>query len=688
MHGVRIRRLLLVSQKYHTIEIPQLNRDKASRKAALMFYWISIFDLRNKSKKSKGFVSLSEIWANIHSKAFKRVFGSGYKDTIDELIELRWIARTSSYKNSATSWDGDGYPKGVKITDEAFRSGFTSREIVLTAKEEVKIFGRRKRKFNADLDVQYATKQQKSVSMGEGYKEAIKHEVFRRIVEAGRDQEKLRNARKWELQAKVTTNAVTEQTWWITKCIGNRIHTPITSMPGMLRNYLELDGEELVELDIANSQPAVFGAVMRWMATATDPELENQMSVWDKLPQKDKTKMRKIVSDEEYRAKRFELSGQEVQEEEWEFVETKAWKSYKSRYTCKSHYEYNLKQRAVKIKEALKDTEGLSRYCRAVESGNFYESIAKEAEIPWPASKPEVKVAVLKAFFEKNNDREDGPAKEAIKRLYGVAYDVLREIKPESYAAAAISMQRKESSVMHTEAIRSVDPIYVHDAILVKKRRIKEAQRVLGEELRKQKVDCKVNLKAMDRKYETENPPKVSSNIRGSVSDFNYHMFHNRNLDNSHSYGKNDSGNNKEATEDATANKGSQRIEEKVPVTRKFKPNKHESKKPKSVDLASRNLASSDLASSDPASSELASRNLASRNLASSELASRNLASRNLASSELASRNLASSDLASTPLYVAKTNRTARSKSVSERYTSSVLTATDGRSITAARPPP
>jgi hypothetical protein len=56
---------------------------------------------------------------------------------------------------------------------------------------------------------------------------------------------------------------IRDQQWHFTVCDYGRVHTNVTNLRSGLRRFLTLDGKPLVNLDIRNSQPLIFGLILQ-----------------------------------------------------------------------------------------------------------------------------------------------------------------------------------------------------------------------------------------------------------------------------------------------------------------------------------------------------------------------------------------------------------------------------------------
>jgi len=66
---------------------------------------------------------------------------------------------------------------------------------------------------------------------------------------------------------------IQNQDFWFVVCRYGRVHTPATSLKRGLRRYLRIEGQPLVEIDIANSQPLMLALLMQERGITTPDAL-------------------------------------------------------------------------------------------------------------------------------------------------------------------------------------------------------------------------------------------------------------------------------------------------------------------------------------------------------------------------------------------------------------------------------
>jgi hypothetical protein len=375
------------------------------------------------------------------------------------------------------------------------------------------------------------------VSLAVGHRDALNEEFNARIAEAQgisdavERQKAFTSANSFYSVAEVCINAVQYQDSWVTKCIGNRIHTAITNMPSIIRQYILLDGEKTTELDAANSQPSMFGGILReFQELAQTPEgieeIAEYLREWDAQPRKKATKAREILSDKEYKRRKAETGYVQFHDVYGNLIDedkTQEYRAFVKEYTCDRNYNYNLKKRAGEVAELVQSSsEEIDTFVGQVGSGVFYAVIQKATGIP---DKKQAKGGVMKVLFEslKKRDSDHRAEKKARKEvatgeekqtalkvraamrdLYPSLYRLIEVIKEETYAGFAISLQRKESEVMICEELISILSVFVHDAIIVKTSEWEQSKIAFEERLKECRIHAKVNVKHNEPKQYRE----------------------------------------------------------------------------------------------------------------------------------------------------------------------------------------
>jgi hypothetical protein len=198
---------------------------------------------------------------------------------------------------------------------------------------------------------------------------------------------------------------------------GRRIYTNLTGLKKELRQFLNYDGERLVELDIANSQPYFLNMLL---SDNFFTELNTDFFPFFKVININSKKC-------------MELAG-------------------------------------VK-------SEDIDLYRRETSNGNFYSFLNKpfERALNKPLSEKEVKGIVFEIFFSRNNynSKELKLCKVAFAEIFPTLNNLMFEIKKVKHNSFAILMQKIEAHIMlNIIATKIIDqhpntPIFtIHDSIM------------------------------------------------------------------------------------------------------------------------------------------------------------------------------------------------------------------------------
>ena len=480
--------------------IPRGFEDRFTEKHSSVW---SVIQKRMARRQLSGLRNSKDDWVEIPREAFKAAAGTYYRRYLDDFHSWNLLLSTP-YSNSRTSPDGTGFCRSYKITEETLRSGTVEVKIPMTRIQQENYQKQKTLQLEGkglDLSprgVEYEKSIAHMVTMDPGYRKKIRS-VFKQKMKvaygyaAGEKRNRaIESAEAWKNTAVCTTQAIENCDWWVTECVGHRFHSPINSMPKILRKYLRMNGEELVEIDICNSQPAILVGVMATIQEKSFEETTEYLRLVDRMPQKPGKRIRKIVSRQEYMSNKLKLAGYEGEEGEILFSDTSGWKEYRRRHMTQEWYDENLKLRAESIRTALSDTGNIDKYKEDVASGKFYECIMKACAIP-SEQRPEVKREILKAFYDTVWGKMS-PIGEKVKELYPAIYAFLMELKKEAYPAAAILMQRKESEVIRTEDLMRLLSLFVHDAVLVTKDKTVEARSLIAEQLKGAGIAAKLEV--------------------------------------------------------------------------------------------------------------------------------------------------------------------------------------------------
>lgn len=217
------------------------------------------------------------------------------------------------------------------------------------------------------------------------------------------------------------------------RCRWGRIHTPVTRLVKPLRQTLRIDGQPLVGVDVACSQPMILCLFL-------PREMDG---ITTALPL-----VQPIVS--------------------------------QNLITNSNTSTYN-----PPIPGVVGDIE---RYISLCESGQLYEHLMTAAGIEvTPASRNKFKKTLFnKVFYGRRNRR--GPVVEAFKREFPAVYATIEQMKQRNYRRLAQKMQKAESRLMIDTVCRrlmkdhpDVPVITIHDSILTTPPHVEIVQNIIRE---------------------------------------------------------------------------------------------------------------------------------------------------------------------------------------------------------------
>lgn len=228
-----------------------------------------------------------------------------------------------------------------------------------------------------------------------------------------------------------------------------RYHTLMTTMKSELRNFITYKGEELVNIDISNSQPYLINGLLR-------PEF------WSPS------------EDEEFNIKLFK---------------------------SKSFYDENnvnlIKYIMLHVPEESIDTTELENFQEITSSGNLYHYLYEQMkELPEmeALSYKELKQAILAMLYSENVSHYGhiGIAKKVFTSNFPTIYKLLCQIKSRHKECLPILLQRMESHLIIDKIAVRINkehptvPIFtVHDSIATTKSNVKLVQQIMTEEMEK-----------------------------------------------------------------------------------------------------------------------------------------------------------------------------------------------------------
>jgi len=218
-------------------------------------------------------------------------------------------------------------------------------------------------------------------------------------------------------------------------CKYGRFHTLITSLAKDLRPCLRLDGEPLVGVDLANSQPLILGILAR--------------QYW--------------------------------------FSKQAAHRLRERRYTMNSN-PYNGRQ----LRRAKAASDDLNRYMDVCQAGQLYESLMQPGD-----DRNKLKTALLTALYGKNHWRSR--LRDHYEKTYPSVAQMLKQVKRKDHARAAHLMQNAESTLFIgtiaaglLEHHPNMPLVTIHDGLYTTERHLDTVRQAIIAEF--QKIDVHPTL--------------------------------------------------------------------------------------------------------------------------------------------------------------------------------------------------
>jgi len=472
-------------------------------------------------------------WTNIHSTKINEELGRGYKRVVDAAIEIGSVLWNKSYCTGGFGRKAN--PMSYKIPREAMGWGLTKCVFYVDVPDKPKPAGKpRKKEWQPkDRDWRSGTKAREIISNGNRHIEQFKEMQERTTVEpemldqAISDYEKSDKGQKaWSrmLQSQSVFYAINDNCSWAKVCIGGRLHTPITSMPGDAKKYLRIDGEHVATSDVSNSQPLLIGSIMREWSGLSDAEIAGKLRTIDMDICEHQGFQGICETQDEVDAYRSNQRS----------IKTKSFsrrlkiEDNIGRACTWGQYEKGLRERALVIWYVLIVCEGeMDKYIELTESGTLYEYMMDAISMPGvegDAGRKRVKTANMPCLYERPRTKEQAEAELAIQRKKymewkrsGKAHEtggitakmvlakfrvkdreefypktaMLNAMKAVFHSGSPIYIQREEAKLM----LGIDNTLTVHDSVLFK---VSDTQEVMTQ-LRKRFSDAgiKTNLKVV-----------------------------------------------------------------------------------------------------------------------------------------------------------------------------------------------
>lgn len=232
----------------------------------------------------------------------------------------------------------------------------------------------------------------------------------------------------------------------------DRMYSPITNLKKEARNFLTYDGQQLVELDLKNSQPFFAIALFRLLFWKSINGIRNKKTL-------------KYINNDMY-----------------------------NNIISNSNY-YNVITLVDSIETQASTVFGVNEYIEKVCSGTFYDYIQPIFEEKFPGrykDRSEVKKAVLKAMYINTNRRNRGQYAElnVLKALFPGVFELFALIKKSRYQILPLILQRIESYLVLDVVCKKIGQISpdilmltVHDNIITTKGNEQLVYKIFAEEI-------------------------------------------------------------------------------------------------------------------------------------------------------------------------------------------------------------
>jgi len=297
---------------------------------------------------------------------------------------------------------------------------------------------------------------------------------------------------------KIPPQQIAAKEWSFSVCRYGRVHTDLTQCSKEVRPALRVDGQPLVEIDIANSQPLFLALLLinyrkngnKTFAYVTFPERKS-----DPYEQIDEIISKTILHFSQREEKNTTppstasiTACKECEEEK----ESKDWSAFTS--------TDNSADRIRVIKQFLKQDE--LEFVRICEQGRLYEDFKDRLEMP-------IRKWVKEEFFAViyGNDRYQSPLKADFAEIFPNVAEVVRVHKRKDYSFLPRLMQNIESNfVINTVCRRLMDELpdtpvpTIHDCLLTTPPYVEAIHSVMREEFARMGLSPSFHVKRHNRK--------------------------------------------------------------------------------------------------------------------------------------------------------------------------------------------
>lgn len=196
----------------------------------------------------------------IHKVICGSVFNRDEKKGMTKLNAVssrKFFPNTYVYKQVKDSYLGNG----VIVTDNQYVVGEKSRGYALNA-ELSKMRHQRTPITNAFLSRKIVQSRQAVARSAKGVHQHLLNNLLAIEIDADSALELLRQHGDYEPANETAVQFIRDKEFHFQVCPYGRVHTNVTNLKSCLRRFLSVRGEPLVNLDVRNSQPLIFAAIL------------------------------------------------------------------------------------------------------------------------------------------------------------------------------------------------------------------------------------------------------------------------------------------------------------------------------------------------------------------------------------------------------------------------------------------
>jgi hypothetical protein len=229
--------------------------------------------------------------------------------------------------------------------------------------------------------------------------------------------------------------------WEFSKCNFGRVHTNITRLKREFRRALRIHGKRLVNLDVSNSQPLIFGLVLLAYRLNNNRLLRFQS-------------LKDLVASEAEKYRYRELSHVFPDGVPLPICNRIRTEDHDNEYGTGQHVHMVRNRTYSNANAALTDIKGVrtrladdeQKYIELCEEGRLYEYLQERSGNAC-LTRERLKEAVYKDIYFGTN-RANTPLTDVFKSYFPGVWASIRQIKHKDYRHAAHWMQRYESSLV------------------------------------------------------------------------------------------------------------------------------------------------------------------------------------------------------------------------------------------------